>query len=55
MKTERLHYDAARRQVETDLPIEFVQEGLVVKGVGLSASIDGKTMTVQHDVEAVFQ
>lgn len=55
LKTERLHYDAARRQVETDLPIELVQEGLVVKGVGLSASIDGKTLTVHSDVEAVFQ
>lgn len=55
LKTERLHYDAARRQVETDLPIELVQEGLAVKGVGLSASIDGKTLTVHSNVEAVFQ
>ncbi|MFQ6672622.1 MAG: LPS export ABC transporter periplasmic protein LptC [Candidatus Tectimicrobiota bacterium] len=55
LKTEKLRYDARTQQVRTDLPVELVQEGLVVQGVGLSANLDGKTLTVQRDVKATFR
>lgn len=55
LKTEGLRYDAKKRRVDTDLPVELRREGLVVQGVGLSASIDGKTLSVHRDVKAIFQ
>ncbi len=55
LKTEELRYHAETREVDTDRPIELAQEGLLVRGVGLSANIDGKKLSVRHDVKATFQ
>jgi LPS export ABC transporter protein LptC len=55
LKTEGLRYDAKKRQVDTDLPVELQREGLLVQGVGLSASIDGKNLTVHREVRAMFR
>ncbi|MDA2915710.1 LPS export ABC transporter periplasmic protein LptC [Nitrospinae bacterium AH_259_B05_G02_I21] len=55
LKTQKLRYDAGKRRVYTELPVELRREGIVIEGVGLSASIDGKTLTVHHDVKAMFR
>lgn len=55
LKTEELRYYAKTRQVDTDKPIEMIQEGLIVKGVGLTANIEGESLTVRRDVRATFQ
>lgn len=55
LKTQKLSYDAQKRQVDTDKPVEMAQAGLTVKGVGLSANLDGKKLTVWRDVKATFQ
>lgn len=55
LKTEELRYDSAKRRVDTDEPIELSQQGLTVRGVGLTANIDGKTLTVRREVKATFQ
>lgn len=55
LKTQELRYYAKTRQVNTDQPVEMTQEGLIVKGVGLSANIDGKSLVVRRDVRATFQ
>lgn len=55
LKTQKLRYDATKRWVDTDLPVELRREGIVIEGVGFSASIDGKIFTVHHDVKAMFR
>jgi LPS export ABC transporter protein LptC len=55
LKTEELRYHASKKQVDTDQPVEMAQDGLTVKGVGLSANIDGESLTVWRDVKATFQ
>lgn len=55
LKTQKLRYDAGKRRVYTELPVELRREGIVIEGVGFSASIDGKTLAVHHDVKAIFR
>lgn len=55
LKTQELKYSSRDRLVNTEKPVELVQEGLTVRGVGLSAAIDEKTIIVHRDVRATFK
>ncbi len=54
IRTQKLTYDAPRKEFSSLLPVQFHAEGFEVSGVGMTFDYQRRHLVLKRDVEAVF-